>query len=238
MPSRSIITTRAFSLIELLVVMAILAVLAGLILPGLNRALGSARKTACRSNFHQLALAWQVYWNDQADRIPDRRDLKRVLPGGYLPWNSWPKSDPRAGWAAVVLHDYLPGRELWRCPGVVAGPLVRLEQAQQWGGFDTNSAPRVTYWMWRFDRTDDPVPAENFWGKTLNQAVREWRESGPPATLSVLGPAEVEWMVDPYFPRTVPGLPVEVTGVSTHWGGRNRLLLDGHVESVRDPRVR
>ena len=48
MPSRSIITTRAFSLIELLVVMAILAVLAGLILPGLHRALGSARKTLAR----------------------------------------------------------------------------------------------------------------------------------------------------------------------------------------------
>lgn len=238
MTPRPITTARAFSLVEVLVVMAVVAILAALILPGLNRALGSARKTGCRSNLRQLGLIWQVYWNDQADRIPDRRDLKLTLPGGYLPWNSWPKSDPRSGWAAVVLREYLPGRELWRCPGITSGAWGQLSQAQQWGGFDTNVAPRVNYWMWRFDRTDDPVPADNFWGKTLTQAVREWRESGTPATWTVQGPADVEWMVDPYFPRTVSGLPTEVTGVSAHWGGRNRLQLDGHVESVRDPRVR
>src|SRR6267378_1508623 len=97
---------RAFTLIELLVVIAIIAILASLLLPALARAKQRSQRAACLSNLRQIGVSFTLYLNDHADRFMDRRDLKSSLPGGYHPWSSWPPSDPRGGWAAVVLRDF------------------------------------------------------------------------------------------------------------------------------------
>lgn len=228
----------AFSLLELLVVVAVIAVLASLLLPALARAQGAARKSACVSNLHQLGLGWQIYLTDHADRFPDRRDLKTSLPGGYRPWETWPPSDPRSGWAAVVLERVIPSGRVWQCPGILTGPLARLEQVRQHAGGATNQSPVANYWMWRFDRFAEPVPLDNFWGKPVEGAVADWRESGNPGAVDAHGPGDVELGVDPYFPRTVPSLPPEVAGWAAHLGGRNRLMLDGQVTHLRDARLR
>jgi prepilin-type processing-associated H-X9-DG protein len=44
-------------------------------------------------------------------------------------------------------------------------------------------------------------------------------------------------VVDPYFPSTVASLPLDLRGHAVHPGGRNRLLLDGHVQYLKDPRT-
>ena len=91
--------------------------------------------------------------------------------------------------------------------------------------------------MWRFDRPDDPPPLTDLWGKSPERAVRDLRAANDPLAGSPEGPADVETVVDPYFPRTAPSAPESLKGRSAHMGGRNRLFLDGHVAWLPDART-
>jgi len=62
---------RAFTLVELMVVIAIIAILIALFLAVLSRARASASSVACCSNLRQIGVAFQVYANDHGGRLPD-----------------------------------------------------------------------------------------------------------------------------------------------------------------------
>jgi prepilin-type N-terminal cleavage/methylation domain-containing protein len=57
---------EAFTLVELLVVVAIIAILAALLLPSLARSKESARRIKCVGNLRQLGIAAQMYWDDSS----------------------------------------------------------------------------------------------------------------------------------------------------------------------------
>src|SRR6478672_8403423 len=60
----------AFTLVELLVVIGIIAVLIGILLPALSKARTSSQALKCSSNMRQLVLATHMFANEHAGYLP------------------------------------------------------------------------------------------------------------------------------------------------------------------------
>ena len=60
----------AFTLVELLCVMAIIGLLAALTLPVLNQGKARVKRIECENNLHQLGVAFQVFTHDHGDKFP------------------------------------------------------------------------------------------------------------------------------------------------------------------------
>jgi prepilin-type N-terminal cleavage/methylation domain-containing protein/prepilin-type processing-associated H-X9-DG protein len=73
----------AFTLIELMVVVGIIAILAAMLLPALSRAKESARRISCVNDLHQLALSAKMYADDNEGEFPARKSpnwVRRLEP--------------------------------------------------------------------------------------------------------------------------------------------------------------
>jgi prepilin-type N-terminal cleavage/methylation domain-containing protein/prepilin-type processing-associated H-X9-DG protein len=106
--------SRGFTLVELLVVMAIIAVLAALILTALSRAKQRAGAAACTSNLRQLGIAFMLYCENNNDAFPGpgSRSIYGPQPEDWIWWH--PGRDIRQ--SAIV--PYIAGfnDQLFRCP--------------------------------------------------------------------------------------------------------------------------
>src|SRR5678815_365541 len=80
---------HAFTLVELLVVIAVIAILASLLLPALNRAKSKADGIYCLNNTKQLLVAWRVYADDHSDLCAYNvggNGIRGVAPNTKLNW--------------------------------------------------------------------------------------------------------------------------------------------------------
>ena len=59
-----------FTLVELLVVVAIIGILAGLLMPALAKSRETARRASCASNVRQIVLFCKMYANDWQENMP------------------------------------------------------------------------------------------------------------------------------------------------------------------------
>ncbi|MEO0055340.1 MAG: hypothetical protein RLZZ50_1287 [Verrucomicrobiota bacterium] len=71
MKNRTWTFSRAFTLIELLTVIAIIGILAAIVIPTVGSVRQTAQASVCLSNVRQIALAATIYANDNRGRLPD-----------------------------------------------------------------------------------------------------------------------------------------------------------------------
>ena len=93
--------TRGFALIEMIVVVTIILILAAILLPVLEAALGSGERTSCLSNLHHLGMAVALYADDHDDQIVPA--MLPCPPTGGICWD-------------VTLQPYLRNRLILLCP--------------------------------------------------------------------------------------------------------------------------
>jgi prepilin-type N-terminal cleavage/methylation domain-containing protein/prepilin-type processing-associated H-X9-DG protein len=87
MPARSFRHPAAFSLIELMVVIAIIGILASFLMPAFSRAKGKALDTKCISNLRQIGIGLVIYADENQGRLPyaERVPTQPVDPAHVLP---------------------------------------------------------------------------------------------------------------------------------------------------------
>ena len=133
-----------FSLVELLVVVAIIVVLLALLFPTVRRARGMALSTACKSNLRSLGTAAFAYSGDNQGNLPASISVGNyqgygVKERGYLGKECVPEglhaqdqaAVDRRAWYGVegMLFKYLAVKdisEVVRCPGLKEGPAPRI----------------------------------------------------------------------------------------------------------------
>jgi len=83
---------RAFTIMELLVVMGMIIVLVALLLPAIAQAREAARRVYCKNNLIQIGLAMHNY-----------HDVHRTFPPGWVATDFAPSSGPYLGWGSFLL---------------------------------------------------------------------------------------------------------------------------------------
>jgi prepilin-type N-terminal cleavage/methylation domain-containing protein/prepilin-type processing-associated H-X9-DG protein len=133
---------RAFTLYELLIVIAIIAILIALLLPAVQQAREAARRTQCKNNLKQLGLALHIY-----------HDARRTFPPG----NVSPPGDKHSLWwsSHAMILPYLEQKPLYSHCNFDVGP-----------GHAKNQTPVKTEIRSFLCPSDGPVPRDSKTGPT------------------------------------------------------------------------
>ncbi len=113
---------RGLTLVELLTVIGLIALLAGLIFPVVAKARARARLVQCASQLQQIGLALRLYaadWNGFAPPYSPSLDVNCHNVEGqiFIVPTPYYKGEPRQGARLVAaLKPYLKSKELWICP--------------------------------------------------------------------------------------------------------------------------
>jgi prepilin-type N-terminal cleavage/methylation domain-containing protein/prepilin-type processing-associated H-X9-DG protein len=126
---------EGFTLIELPVVIAILAILMAILMPTLHRAREQGQRTSCLSNLKQLTLGWILYADDNDDKVVHANT------GLAYAWVHWrgrgvSEAEQLEGIREGMLYRYCPEVQLYRCPTGIRGETVTYAVTDAMNGYD------------------------------------------------------------------------------------------------------
>lgn len=226
----------AFTLVELLVVIGILALLASILLPALAGAKRKGHKIACLNNHRQLMLAVHLYADDFGGRYPYNfgtdETLRTIQEGRYLNWvnnvMSWELEPGNTNvflLAAGGIGPYVSGApSLFRCPTDKA--LSDIQRKAGWRGRTRSLSMNAMigdagHFTESGNNVNNPHYQQFF---TVTQIPN-------PAMIFILMEEHPDSINDAYFLNKVYSHEWNDLPASYHDGAANLAFADGHVES-------
>ena len=197
-----------FSLLELLVVVAIIAILTSMALPSLGRAKELARRVACATNLRQLGVALRMYAHENDGWYP----VEELC------------GNPQSALTGSLFPRYVSNRDMFYCPS--ADQIEPYAQSDEYGGPGGDSVVNtddnwersyISYKYFSITRRDTRMP--------LPLRLSEY-----PHLLKDDSPLH-RWLISDWVRKDAPVFPHWEEG---GWGGgRNVLFADISVRFVQ-----
>ena len=230
---------RSFTLIELLIVISIIAILAAMLLPVLNKARESANGIKCLNNLKQMGVATAYYADDNKEWMPAMR-------------HDWGEANHDSIWAVVLLKNNYLTETVFQCPGErkVRSEIKAKDAEGYWNGMhgtlnyglnyatfgvlDSGAQKRTT----RANLTKlgagsslivygDAVPSR---GNNQSDTGKPYPGSSPEAG----GIATLEWTSDGgrFYPLQSGGTVIYASPFFRHGRNANFSFFDGHAGAL------
>jgi prepilin-type N-terminal cleavage/methylation domain-containing protein/prepilin-type processing-associated H-X9-DG protein len=224
---------RAFTLVELLVVIAVISILAALLLPVLSNAKEQAKNVSCKNNLKQLQLCVELYSDDFNNFFPPNCDIDTI--GGSL-WGqvSWCEGNGAtdtntSNIVAGLLYPYDRDALIYHCPSDLStvkdangNPTFQLRDRSY------NMSQSINAYGWMID------PSSGAAVDVLQRCFQKVTDvTNPPTSRLFCFIDENEnTMYDSQFGYPPPNMSAQWWDMPSnrHTQGANLSFADGHVE--------
>jgi prepilin-type N-terminal cleavage/methylation domain-containing protein len=222
--AQSVNLRNGFTLMELLVVLAVISLLMAIILPALRRIRIASDRLVCQSNLRQIAIAWDMYLINN-DEIFLKGPSANHEFGGWEGVGGYALHRPLNGYVSLPLDMNSPdGAEIFRCPsdcgGILGCPPLQLAYDYFGNSYQTN------YLLIGPVRIFEPPGPLGTLHKQINSRIKQLKCSNVdnPSHLILVG--DNGWVN-----QWLPSVPHRI---SWHYRQHhhNLAFLDGHVDFV------
>jgi len=221
--------------VELLVVVAIIAMLISILMPSLGAARELTRRVICRTNLKALGQAWELYFTDSDRAFPGVLDDDGSRPARTSQYNYpiyWRNVNDWVGPGVLWEQGLLTSENVYVCP------TIGRNAGQQWFSDEPNAG-------WRGIYVNNWPPQNNGSSTTMTYGTRRTLHYDDPnfadpsypgaeqvylckqGTTAVRDPAKFSFMSDNFH--------MPYCALLSHVPGINVLYLDGHAAFWEDP---